>query len=68
LSSNGFLLVIDGHHQDAVPRALLHRDLVTESTLERVTLGRGEAAELDVGALPSDGGHLSEEDEMNRAR
>jgi hypothetical protein len=42
--------MVDGDDQPAVPRALLDRDLLTERDNELVSLRRGKAAELDVGA------------------
>ena len=53
------LLVVDGDDQPAVPRALLHGDLVAERPDDVVALRRGESAELDVGAPGADGGRLS---------
>ena len=50
----GLLLVVDDAQQDAVPRALLHRDLVAEGLHQAVTLGGAETPELDVGPLAAD--------------
>ena len=54
----GLLLVVHRDEVQAVPRALLHRDLVAQRLDEAVALGRAEAAELDVGPLAADRGHL----------
>src|SRR5262249_24371040 len=51
-------LVGDGDQNAAVPGALLHSELVAERTDEVVSLRRGEAAELYVGAPGADGGRL----------
>jgi hypothetical protein len=53
------LLVVDGDQEPAVPRALLHSDLLAERTDNVVSLRRGKAAELYVGAPGTDGRRLS---------
>ena len=50
--------MVHRHERQAVPRAFLDRDLRAEGLDEVVALRRGEAAELDVGALPADGRYL----------
>src|SRR5207248_1894043 len=52
------LLVVAGDEEDAVPRALLHDDLVPERAHDAVTLRRRNAAELDVRALRAQPAHL----------
>src|SRR4029450_8680348 len=47
-------LVVDGDQEAAVPRALLHGDFLAERPDDVVSLGRGEATELDVGGAPAD--------------
>src|SRR6266511_1431297 len=54
----GLALVIDRHERDAVPGALLHRDLRAERLDQAVAVRGGEAAELDVSALAPDGRDL----------
>src|SRR2546422_5163008 len=53
-----FPLVVHRDQQVAVPGALLHRDLGAHGADEALTLGRREAAELDVRALAPDRRHL----------
>src|SRR5262249_4774132 len=51
-------LVVDGHQREAIPPALLHRDLGPEGLHKAVALGWREAAELRMRALAADGRDL----------
>jgi len=50
--------MVHGDEVEAVPRTLLHRDLVAERLHELIALGRAEGAELDHGALAANGSDL----------
>src|SRR4029434_9530706 len=62
----GLLVLVNRYPRGAVPRALLHRDLLSEGVDEAVALGGREAAELDVRPLRADrrdlGGRVLHED------